>query len=184
MERVVKLQPASAAAVDGFLSARDPDEARFAAVYLVLRAPGLRPALLDAQYDTVNVAVARNLATDAYEHRFGCWTGAWVRGMHLPFPGSLGFLSADQRDAAEAESEKILEAEPWEATYLARESVGWALKHPDDSRVPEALHRAVMASYYQCTDENTGKYSKEAFDLLHRRYPSSPWTARTPYWYK
>jgi len=162
---------------------KDPAESRFAAVYLILRAPGLRPALLDAQYETVDFAEARNVATDAGGHRFGCWFAGWVRGMKLPAPGSAAFLTAD-RDAGEAESEKILEAEPWEATYLARQTLDWAGKHPDDPRVPEALHRAVMASYYRCTDDNTGKYSKQAFDLLHRQYPKSAWTAQTPYWYK
>jgi hypothetical protein len=183
MERVVKLQPKSAEAAGGFLSARDTAESKFAAVYLILRAPGLRPALLDAQYETVDFAEARNVATDAYGHRFGCWFDGWVQGMKLPAPGSAAFLSAD-RDAGEKEAEKILEAEPWEATYLARQTLDWARKHPDDPRVPEALHRSVMASYYRCTDENTGKYSKQAFDLLHRQYPKSPWTERTPYWYR
>jgi hypothetical protein len=183
MERVVKLQPKSASAAGGYLSARDPAESRFAAVYLILRAPGLRPALLDAQYETVDFGEARNVATDAGGHRFGCWFDGWVRGMKLPAPGSAAFLAAD-REAGEAESEKILEAEPWEATSLARQTLDWARKHPDDPRVPEALHRAVMASYYRCTDANTGKYSKQAFDLLHRQYPKSAWTEQTPYWYQ
>jgi hypothetical protein len=62
--------------------------------------------------------------------------------------------------------------------------VDWARKHPDDPRLPEALHRAVQASRYRCTDANTGKYSKQAFDLLHGQYPKSKWTDRTKYWYK
>lgn len=49
MERAVKLQPKPASAAGGFLSAWDPAESKFAAVYLIPRAPGLRPALLDAQ---------------------------------------------------------------------------------------------------------------------------------------
>jgi hypothetical protein len=183
MERVVKLQPKPASAAGGFLSAKDPAESRFAAVYLILRAPGLRPALLDAQYETVDFAEARNVATDAGGHRLGCWFDGWVRGMKLPAPGSAALLAEGQRDG-EAEAEKVLEAEPWEATYLARQTLDWALQHPDDPRVPEALHRAVMASHYRCTDENTGKYSKQAFDLLHRQYPKSEWTAQTPYWYR
>jgi hypothetical protein len=56
--------------------------------------------------------------------------------------------------------------------------------HLDDPRVPRALHMAVAASRNRGTDADTGKYSKEAFDLLHRRYPKSEWSARTRYWYK
>ena len=48
----------------------------------------------------------------------------------------------------------------------------------------EALHRAVQASRYRCTDKDTGRYSEQAFNLLHRKYPQSKWTARTKYWYK
>ena len=37
---------------------------------------------------------------------------------------------------------------------------------------------------YGCTDKDTGDLSKRAFDLLHSRYPNSPWTAQTKYWFK
>ena len=99
-------------------------------------------------------------------------------------PMSLRFLTPDQRSAAETEWKQIRAAEPWGATYLARQTLDWARKHPDDPRLPEALHRAVQASRYRCTDADTGKYSQQAFDLLHRKYPKSSWTARTKYWYK
>ena len=65
-----------------------------------------------------------------------------------------------------------------------RESVAWAKNHPDGRRVPEALHGAVPAARFRGTDKDTGTYSKQAFDLLHRQYPKSRWTASTPYWYK
>jgi hypothetical protein len=184
MARVAQLQPGSVGVVGGFLSARDSEEAKFAALYLVLRTPALRPELLPAQYETINLAAARSVATDAYGFRFGCWHEQPVAGMKQVHSAPASFLTVSQRDAGEAESEKILESEPWEATYLAHQTLEWARKHPEDPRIPEALHRSVIASYYRCTDENTGKYSKQAFDLLHRQYPKSEWAARTPYWYK
>lgn len=68
--------------------------------------------------------------------------------------------------------------------YLCQQAVAWAQADPGDPRVPEALHRAVKATRYGCTDEETGRWSKETFQTLHRQYPDSPWTAKTPYWFK
>jgi hypothetical protein len=41
----------------------------------------------------------------------------------------------------------------------------------------------VRATRYGCTDKDTPRFSKAAFDLLHRRYPKSPWAEKTKYWY-
>jgi hypothetical protein len=82
------------------------------------------------------------------------------------------------------ESAQVYSQPSWRATVLLRETVAWAVKNPDDPRVPETLHDAVLAGRYRRTDADTGTYAKRAFDLLHRRYPKSTWTTQTPYWYK
>ena len=62
--------------------------------------------------------------------------------------------------------------------------LAWAQSHPDDPLVPEALHRVTRVVRYGChEDKNNGRISKAAFDLLHKRYPQNPWTAKTGYWY-
>jgi hypothetical protein len=171
MERAVTLQPTSTAVARGFLSARDHEEVKFAAIHLVLRNPALSPQFGGGAHPV-------DLANAHYLNGRVCWAVGGV------ISKDLRFLTADELVAATTESKKLRDAERWDATYLARQTVEWTQKHPDDPRVPEALHRAVMASRYRCTDENTGKYSKQAFDLLHRQYPKSAWAARTPYWYK
>jgi hypothetical protein len=75
--------------------------------------------------------------------------------------------------------------------------IQWAKAHRDDPRVPEALHLAVEATHYgadtplhqmvEATHHGSdtagaSAYSKEAFQLLHRNYPHSPWTAKTKYY--
>ena len=50
--------------------------------------------------------------------------------------------------------------------------------------MPESLHLAVRATRYGCSDAETGKFSKQAFDLLHQRYAKTPWAQETPYWYR
>jgi len=91
------------------------------------------------------------------------------------------FLDQAQQKIAAEEWQQLsnLGAAP---SYLSRHVLDWAQKHPDDPRVPEALHLAVRSTRYGCVDAATS-YSKQAFQLLHRRYPDSSWAKKTPYWY-
>jgi hypothetical protein len=67
--------------------------------------------------------------------------------------------------------------------YLASQVMIWAQKKPDDPRLAEALYLVVRSTRYGCDDKETGKYSKGAFDLLHKRFPDSNWAKMTKYWY-
>ena len=102
-----------------------------------------------------------------------------VKDPKIVFPD---FLTETEIDAATKEWQKLstLDAAP---NYLCAQVVRWAKLKPEDPRVPEALHLAVRSTRYGHTNSNTGKFSKEAFDLLHRKYPKSPWAAKTKYWY-
>ena len=182
MHRILELQPGAAELAQGFLSAHDAEEARFAALFIILRIPSLSPSLWSSEYLTPNFAAPHYLGEVG--HSAGCWFNSNAPPPRQPSPANLRFLTSEQRRAAATEWKQLHGAEPWGATYLARQTVDWARKHPDDLRLPEALHRAVQASRYRCTDASTGKYSKQAFDLLHEQYPKSKWTARTKYWYK
>ena len=68
--------------------------------------------------------------------------------------------------------------------YLCRMAIAWAEKNPADPRSPEALHLAVRSTRYGCTDKETGRWSKAAYDLLHQRYPNTTWAKNTKYWFK
>ena len=93
------------------------------------------------------------------------------------------FLTPTQRAAAAKEHAMltVLGAAP---NYLCRQVVQWSTRNPDDPRVPEALHLAVKTTRYGCTNKETGRWSKAAYDLLHKRYPGSTWAKQTPYWFK
>ena len=93
------------------------------------------------------------------------------------------FLSPVETAAAATELVK-LNALGVAPNYLSRTAVEWANRKPADPRAPEALHLAVTSTRRGCTDDETGRWSKAAFDLLHRRYPRSPWTEKTKYWFK
>lgn len=93
------------------------------------------------------------------------------------------FLTPEQTAQAERE-QKQLAAAGESATYLTRRALEFAARNPSHPQTPEILHLAVRTTRYGCKDSSTGKYSKQAFDLLHRQYASSPWTKQTPYWFQ
>ena len=93
------------------------------------------------------------------------------------------FASALSLSAARNDWKK-LERIPPASDWLASRALAFARTYPEDPRIPEALHLAVRAtrfgSYYEPHDPN---YSKQAFQLLHKKYPDSEWTKKTPYWF-
>lgn len=89
------------------------------------------------------------------------------------------FIAQAAFDAAQAERKQLARIGS-AATYLGNIVLRYAAKHPDDARVPEALHLAVRATRYGDPDKTV---SLGAYNLLHRKYPASPWTKKTPFWY-
>jgi len=65
-------------------------------------------------------------------------------------------------------------ASVWEAV------LAYAKAHPADPRSPEALYWLVHVSRFGDSHNHSGH---RAFDLLHQRYPTSPWTKKTKYYY-
>lgn len=178
------LIPELASYLDKFAAATQPDAKRFAAIYMWLKFPGLEP-VVDAGLGRQSLPISEQ---DSYRDNWWCAAA---------FPDSTAasttttpkeelvpiFLSNAQRLAGEKDfaTLKSLGAAP---NYLAREVIQWATKSGADQRVPEALHLAVKSTRYGCTDKQTARWSKAAFDLLHRRYPKSSWAKQTPYWFK
>jgi hypothetical protein len=78
---------------------------------------------------------------------------------------------------------KKLSSLPGGPNFLIKIVNKWANDHPQDTRVPEALHLAVRASRFGCHDEMTSKLSKEAFKILHKQYAKTIWAEQTKYYY-
>ena len=103
------------------------------------------------------------------------------RGSAVPI--SPNFLSESDRAQVRRELDALARRGA-AATDLAQQAVAFARGKPADPRAPEALYLGVRATRYGCTDDATGKWSKTAFELLHRQYAASTWAKRTPYWYR
>ena len=176
--------------LDEYLTAREPAAKKFAALYTWLKFPGLEPVIdtgvgrgtplneRDSYRDNWWCSAA--LATPETDATEGNDTQKGAKDREKPVPV---FLTAAQRATAEKEYAALaaLGAAP---NYLCRQVLDWATSNPSDPRVPEALHLAVNTTRYGCTDKQTGRWSKAAYDFLHRRYPGNTWTKQTPYWFK
>ena len=192
------------------LNTSDDQRLRDEAALLLLRTPGLRPfvpALNFRDYEAAFHKVDGLKALSAFRDNWWCAMGPpegdtrYYFTPRLQYGGPLvgstqqplyndpttaavpTFLtSADRQEAADQwRALQQIDAGPNE---LGRRVLDWARRNPTDPRVPEALHRIVRATRVGCTTEATGTISRSAFELLHSRYPKSPWAARTPHWFK
>jgi len=162
-----------------------PDARRFAASYIALRFPGLRP--------TVTAGVGRSSPieeVDSYRDNWWCLAGTSAVPQSDPDkeqsepPARLPVFLSETQSSVAAKEVRTLNALGSAPNFLARTAIAAANRKPSDPRVPEALHLAVTATRRGCTDKETGRWSKAAFDLLHQRYPTNPWTKKTKYWFK
>jgi outer membrane protein assembly factor BamD (BamD/ComL family) len=161
----------------------------FPACMAILRNPGLRPY--------VEAGVSRlSSYTELDNFRDNWWSQGWSTTFSdgKPVekePGSPSFLTAAQNAAAAQEYQR-LKRQPEGAAFIGRRVIDYAKQHGDDPNVPEALALTVRATHYSTrdwsvdaknADSEMKAVSKAAFQLLHSRYPKSPWTVKTPYYY-
>jgi hypothetical protein len=166
--RLGKLRPDLAEEMSSFQAERDPAAARFAGVLVMLSDPGFAPVL--------RAGFSRTTPVDELNDYRDNWWGRLDGPVDV---SGVEFLSKEDRAAGEEQWRRILERGGNSVRFLTSQAIAWARLHPSDPRVPEALHLAVRATHFGPSNDN----SKEAFDLLHRRYPKSEWTAQTKYWY-
>jgi hypothetical protein len=182
--------PTLSSALSDFTMTTQADDKKFSALYTWLKFPGIEPV--------VDMGIGRDFPLNQQDHyRDNWWCGATVEPASSTVSedeeeiasftrssiSSPLFLDASQRQAAAKEwaTLKSLGAMP---NYLSKQVIQWATKSRADKRVPEALHLAVDSTRWGCTDTETGRWSKAAFDLLHRKYPNTTWAKKTKYWFK
>jgi hypothetical protein len=175
-----------------YLNAASGNDKKFAAIYLLLKNPGLEPY--------VDAGVGRRTAlAEIDNYRDNWWCADFISGLDklngvvdpdnatalvpdskLQIPD---FITAAQRSAADKERAKI-RALGTAPNYLCAQAVRLTTVKLTDPRSPEMLHLAVKSTRYGCTNKETGRFSKMAYDLLHKNYPKSEWAAKTKFWFK
>ena len=180
--------------LQSYLDAGDARARNFAAVFLMLRNPGLRPFVqvgfgretpvnkIDDLRDNwwCSFAPAANGSLPGY-YRNASIIGEPLREIYRDGAPKAQFFSPDDLARGQREWSQLAKL-PAAPDYLAAQTIGWAKSNAGDPRAAEALHLAVRATRYGCY-EQTAPYSKQAFELLHKQYPSSEWAGKTKYWY-
>lgn len=181
-----ELVPEAAPYAQKYLQMQAPEEKAFYATYALLKLPGLEPY------------VRRDLGRDDTPEELDSFRDNWWCADFSQSPGGyeaegipFRYSSLRKPDFVAPEMEKrageetaALEGLGAGAVALCRRVLDWAQKRPDDPLVPEALHRAVLATKLgACKDDEFTTYSKRVFNLLHKSYPKSEWTKKTPYYY-
>lgn len=96
-------------------------------------------------------------------------------------PGLKQRLSASEKKIADRERNTLFINHP--SRFLGQAVLKWARMHPDDKEVPEMLFKVVKLPKWSGTSEQGTKYSKEAYLLLHSRYPNNSWTDKAVCYY-
>ena len=196
---VVEAYPEFRPYIDAYDQAGSPPARKFAVVYMLVHFSGLQPFVnagalgsvlrpgIDSYvswwcYDVGSMLEHRPYQNHAYSAA-GSTPSATVEvgaGEHPAAPPPWipkADLAEGQKQAARITA---IGAAP---LYFAPVVLDWAKAHPDDPRVPEALHYFIRSTRYGCVDKSIGPFSRRAFNLLHDKYPESEWTKKTPYWY-
>jgi hypothetical protein len=164
----------------------------FPAFLAILRNDGVQPIL-----DPGIARVASYSQFDDYRDNGWCQLGPLspsqpsAASPSSAIPAPPIFTPAEQQQAASEFAR--LKALPDSSEFLGKRVLDYAKQQPNDPNVPEALALTVRAAHYDCQtfDPNVpydqrpkfNAIGKSAFDLLHQRYPKSPWAAKTPYYY-
>ncbi len=174
-------------------AAKSDEERHFLSAYLMLQYPAMKP------YVTSNIG--RDLPDNKIDNYRRNWWCSLKKGRapleYSPVdPGVRSgtkpsgkrknryplFLKKDDIEQTERELKDLMKTASG-PVYLIDAVVKWATTNSGDPRIPHALHLAVRSSRYGCTDQDTTGYSKQAFKLLHGRYPNNKWAKQTPYYY-
>ena len=188
--------------LSAYLNAKGREARKTMAILAILRVPGLRPYLETGlgrltPLDRINnyrdnwwcsLDCQKSTAGDFpfLQNDFCQESAGLARNLTMLYPGGRvdapGFFGAAERDAASKERAALASIGP-APDYLSAFAIAWAKREESNPAVPEALHLAVRSTRYGCTDSETTKYSKSAFEILGKKYPRSPWKTKTPYWY-
>jgi hypothetical protein len=182
-----KMYPQLREFLNTYQKAGTADARRFAAAFLSLKFPGLRP------YVSAGIGRTTSLAEiDSYRDNYWCAEPPQPQNVPMgddeagkakakPIAPPAFLNSSRALAGTQVAAIKALGTAP---NYFCRIAIAWAEKNPADPRSPEALHLAVRSTRFGCTDAETGRWSKAAYDLLHQRYPNTTWAKNTKYWFK
>ncbi len=181
MPDVLKMAPEMTRLFEPYQKAPTLRAKQQATLFILLKSPLLSPLIADGLPESFDAEEPSYY----YESSWWCQPSQTeydregnqvARGVPVP-----GFLAADQLAAAKRDQAALI-AIGDAKSFLGKRVLEWARSAPDDPRLPEALFitsRANDRYKYGCSGwEHDLKTKEEAENVLRKRYPSSPWTAK------
>ena len=189
------VDPALWTSMESFRSAKTDDERRIAALLIILSNPGMKPSPRPGLPRSTTLG-----EIDQFRDNWWCtdmkggpnwgksFAGEYNKDSNLkfvdsdpdfPFPPWVTDVEKSQASSQWAQLGTVGTA----PNYLVHQVFAYAKQHPSDPSVPRALHLAVRATHFGCSNVETSKLSKAAYDVLHQNYPQSEWTDKTNYYY-
>ena len=179
---VVRYLPELKDFMNQYSKAKDKQDRDFEAIWLILKNPAMRPLV---EQDQGRLAAFNEI--DNYRDNWWCDADFDSRFFNdqgkevADFPAPAFFTKNEIAQAA-TENARIA-ALTGGANFLATQVALWAKNKPNEKRLPEALYLAVKATRYGCQNCATGKASKTAYDVLNKRFKTTEWKKKTPYWF-
>jgi hypothetical protein len=160
---------------------------KFAAAFLILKNPGMRPYVTGGAPREEELGKLDNYSDNWWDNRLPDQSITFtdkddIVKSKLTNADYPNLLNAEQSKLGLDNKGKLL-ASGAAPTFLCTVVGDYAASHKDDPRVPEALYLAVRAAHYGHRETRTTPASKRCFSLLHTNYPKNPYTAKTLYYY-
>lgn len=185
-----KLRPQLSKSLATYDAAKSGSEKDYAALSTILRNPGMRPY--------VTAGLPRETAFDKIDSFRNNWWSSTMpqapRNMYrddeeeegkkkeAPKEVSSAFLTPAELAQGRKESADItkLGTAP---NDLAQRVLALAKANPKDPRLAEMLHLVVTTTRYGNTDDKTTVFSKQAYQALHKNFPTNEWAKKTKFWF-
>jgi hypothetical protein len=157
-----------------YRAAKPGPERRVAATLILVNTPELNPSFMDK---------------NGIERFWGCGSSVEASSAKTG-PAAPRFMAGERLAEAQKEQD-ILRRLPLRTEYLAPTLLEWAGKKQADEEAPKGLHFLVASTRMECPygtdkpekEQLRARYSREAFDMLHKLYPASKWAKATKYFY-
>jgi len=180
---VAKFLPELKESINQYSKIKNPQDRFFEAIWLMLKNPSMRPLVDRNQgrltaFNEIDNYRDNWWCDNDFDSRFFNDQGDEIADFATPV-----FLTPAEIAEAATENAKIA-ALTGGANFLATQTARWANDKPNETRLPEALYLAVKATRYGCQNCATGKASKAAYDVLNKRFKTTEWKNKTPYWFK
>jgi hypothetical protein len=180
--RLLEASPAFTSAAREYRSARSPGERRHIVLLAALRLH-ITSALGDYE-PHLTTPFKPNLPADAVASSWCKIRAGEGYADHFIDPEKPPAPPETTTDAAQRAREfAVLDALPTATGFIGRHVIEHARAQPDDPELPWLLYVAVQSTKGGCLDPDSHALSKQAFTLLHKRFPDNEWARKTPYFY-